>query len=97
MFYFGLILTHLWRTVSIGSVILFSFIKTFQSSCFSGFTSWNKKVTFETLIVPMDKDKQMNQYLFGICRVGSEISSFHYLHITNLDYNDDMSAQLVRQ
>lgn len=40
MFYFGFILTHLCCTVSIESAILFSFMKSLQSSSFSDFTSW---------------------------------------------------------
>lgn len=92
MFYFGLILTHLWCTVSIGSAILFSFMKSLQSSCFSDFTSWNEKVTLETLLVSVDKDKQMNQY---ICLASSTLAS-EILKL-GFDVNDDMTALLLRR
>lgn len=66
--------------------------KTLQSSCFSDLTSWSKKVTLETLLVSVDKDKQMNQY---ICLASTTLAS-EILKL-GFDVNDDMTALLLRR
>ena len=62
------------------------------SSCFSDLTSWSKKVTLETLLVSVDKEKQMNQY---ICLASTTLAS-EILKL-GFDVNDDMTALLVRR
>ena len=67
-------------------------MKTLQSSCFSDLTSWSKKVTLETLLVSVDKEKQMNQY---ICLASTTLAS-EILKL-GFDVNDDMTALLLRR